>query len=154
MVFGDIVLVAIGFYYAGHLFKRRDGILPLIKDKRCILLCGLIWGLGLWRGIFLELVFRKYPKELTSLVVAVAGSVVCCAVAYNLDKIKAAKSVLAWMGRGSLLILCIHHLEKELISYEGLPLGWRLFGIRLVVVLSGYLLFCMGKRCLIEKFVV
>ena len=153
----DIVLVAVGFYYMGYLLKKRDGILTLTRNMRYILPCCLIWGLGVCRGISLELVFRSYPGEFTSLVVAVAGSIICCAVAYRLDKIKVVKNILAWMGRGSLIILCIHHLEKDLIVDGGLPLGWRLFGIRLALILLGYLLFCAGKQvshCLMAKIVV
>jgi fucose 4-O-acetylase-like acetyltransferase len=141
----DLVLVAVGVYYVGYQLKKGNVILELLRDKLCMVLCLCIWCLGLVRGIYLEFAWRSYPGELTCMVIAVAGSILCCKVSCYLEKVKVAKDVLSWLGRGTLVILCIHHLERELVSYESWLWGWRLFLARLVVILAGYTVFCMGK---------
>lgn len=43
------------------------------------------------------------------------------------------------------MILCIHHLEKEIVPYGSQLWGWRLFLAKFMVILSGYSMFCIGK---------
>lgn len=93
------MLVSVGFYYIGYLLKKENVILKLLGDKWCMLLCLCIWCLGLERGIYLEFAWRSYPGELTCMVIAVAGSILCFKMSYYLEKIKMARDVLSWFGR-------------------------------------------------------
>lgn len=142
----DIVMFAVTFYYIGFLLQKKGVITALLKEKLCIVLCAAVWGLGILRGITMEFIWRAYQGEFTSIVVAVAGSLVCCAAAYYLCRIECLKKLLSWIGRGSLIILGIHHLERTFLSYGNMHPGYRLFMVRLLVTLCGYLLFRGMRR--------
>lgn len=139
----DIALFAVIFYYAGFLLKQSGQIYVILKEKTVLFLCFIIWQIGIWRKINLEFVWRGYRGELTCIVVAIAGSLICCAVAYYLCRIEFMKRVLSWIGRGSLAILGIHQLEQRFVLVDNMGFGYGVFLVKGIVILCSYIFICV-----------
>lgn len=142
----DVALFAVGFFYAGFLLQKKQLLSDFVNQKAYIALCLLIWIIGISRKITLEFIWRGYKGEFTCIIIAIAGSLVCCALTYHLCKLKNLKKILSWIGRGSLIILCLHHLEGQFIPYSDIGLESFLFLAKTAVVLSGYLLICLIRK--------
>ena len=142
----DVSLFCVGFYFFGYLLRQKNLLTEMISDKWCMSCCALLWAAGVWRGLSLELLWRYYPGELSCVVVATAGIMVCCMATSYVCRMKVLQRTLAWIGRGSLVILGIHLLEREFFPYGDTPPGYRLFLYKMIVILCGYLICCLGKR--------
>lgn len=142
----DVALFAVVFFYAGFLLQKKQLLSDFVNRKAYIALCLLIWIIGISCKITLEFIWRSYKGEFTCIIIAIAGSLVCCAFTYHLCKLKNLKKILSWIGRGSLIILCLHHLEGQFIPYSDIGLESFLFLAKTVVVLSGYLLICLIRK--------
>lgn len=132
----DVALFSVAFYYLGYIFRKYSIFSVLIQKPLYTLLWLGIWLFGVYQGIVLELATRNYSGDLTCILIALAGSVVFCMLAYYLDKIPMVKAVLSWAGQKTIIIMCIHQLEWIFIKYEnyGLQQGYKLFLVKITII--------------------
>lgn len=138
----DIALYGTGFYYLGLLLRKYDLCQMLFQKARYGLIWLVIWFVGVSSQFQYEMVMRSYTGEIICMFAAVSGFLLCCMISDYLSKVKGIKGFFGWMGRGTMAVLCLHHLEREFIRYEdfGMHLGHRLFVVRLLLIVGGYLL--------------
>lgn len=117
----DIAFFCVGFMYAGYIMKRKR-----VFDKKVIsigiLACGL-WYMALkCNAIELSARFyRDFPFCIWSFVGAVAGSYLIFVISDELiNRVPVLKELLVFCGKNSLIILCIHVIESQIISWEKL----------------------------------
>ena len=142
----DIAFVAVIFFYAGFILQKKQILSDFVNQKAYIALCLFLWMAGIFRGITLKFIWRNYKGEFTCIIVAIAGSLVCCALIHHLCKLKSLQKILSWIGQGSLIILCLHHLERQFIPFRNIQSDAFLFLAETAVILSGYLLIYISRR--------
>lgn len=70
-----------------------------------------IWIFLVWnKEIYIEMATREYPYFMVSVLLAVLGSIVVIQFSQALGQLRWSKA-LAFLGRNSLILLCIHHLD-------------------------------------------
>lgn len=107
----DVVLAMLFFFAVGMLWKKYD---EEIRKYNIILtiVSVLFLSLCLYKGIYIELASRSYPYGFVCFVEAVAGSFLCVQVATLLTKCRPVNKWMQIVGKETLLILCIHYLDK------------------------------------------
>lgn len=136
----DVALYGIGFYYIGYLLKKYDVFSYLFQNIWCNILWFFIWLVGVSNSFRYEVAMRSYTGELICIITALAGCLLCCTVSYYLSKLVWPKRFLKWMGRGTMVLLCLHHLEWMYVRYENFYLhpGHKLFAVKILLIGSGY----------------
>lgn len=107
----DVVFAMLFFFAVGMLWKNYY---ETIQKYSLFLTIGSICFLSvcLYKGIYIELASRSYPYGLVCFLEAVAGSYLCVQAATFLSKYKTVNRSLQIIGKETLLILCIHYLDK------------------------------------------
>ena len=158
----DIAFVAIGFMYAGWIVQQQPA---LIENHYIICILIMISFAALSTSSF-GMSNRNYSNMwFVSMPGAIAMSMLICIIAKLIGKIKGIRAFLAFVGKHSLLFICIHSIDwrmpfpklgQSLITpYNGYDWYWALSGFHrflfdlliTVVLLSGLKLF----RLLISK---
>ncbi len=112
----DISLTAIGFYYIGFCFnKYKDKVLisKLISNKKikiAILIISFIIVAVISQfvgGIDMNKI--KYNSYISTYIIAIIGSILIILLSQIINKNK----VLQWLGKNSLIIMCIHEPIKR-----------------------------------------
>lgn len=106
----DLVLVACLFIEAG-MVSRQLNITEKLDDWRFLAVTCGIWLLCAATSD-LELAARVYRTPVLAILGGLMGSLVVMSVAKHLERYHVAQSVLGWTGENSLLILCIHALDR------------------------------------------
>ena len=119
----DVALFGAGFMLVGWLIANRTDLLT-DEDKLwpVLLACALVYWVGCTRSR-LTMSGRRYGDLWIALPTAVAGSLGTVSLSRLLEKVKPIKAFLAFIGRHSLLFLCIHTLDWRMpFPYWGGPL--------------------------------
>ncbi len=115
----DIVLAIIPFFYVGmkySMLKVQEN--ALLK----LLISTAIWAAMFWLtyvlsgNTYLELALRRYPCYPLCLIVSVAGTVMISEASVLLSQLWLTSKTLAFLGRYSLYLLFIHHLDGYLLT--------------------------------------
>mgnify|MGYP004503187389 CR=1 FL=1 len=123
----DIALVGAFFMYLGWEF-RELGQAASLRGWKPTVLAALLWALTFaWSG--LEMGARDYTCFPLAVVCACAGSFVCVNAAMFLDSaaqegaglIVPVSRYLAFMGRESMAVFCVHCFESGVIAWRKLP---------------------------------
>ena len=129
----DIALVAVGFMYAGWMLQKKPGLF----DNPAFLCLMLLIGAASLFLPGLRMSSRRYSGMwFLVLPAAVALSILACKVSMLLGKVKGIRSFLSFVGRHSLLFMCVHSLDwrmpfprfgQSLVSaYRGADWYWIL----------------------------
>lgn len=111
----NAALVSQSFYYAGHLFRRVEAI---DKGDWALALVGLgLWGLSAQSGFFYLNVASAAAPTLAVLG-GIGGSYVLMFGAYKLCRWRSWRG-LAYYGKMSLAVLCIHLIEMSATTSAG-----------------------------------
>lgn len=109
----DVTFAMLFFFAIGMLWKKYQEIIS--KYSILILLVSMvIYSYLLLQDVYLEMAARSYPLGLVSFVEAICGTFICCKMAEVASNIKFINKIFAYIGNGTLLILCIHHLDSYL----------------------------------------
>lgn len=91
-----------------------------------ILVATILWAFLVLKNIHIELAVRLYPFFIVSIIEAFAGAMICCLVAQKLVKIEIIRKIFEPIGKHTLALLCIHHLDFYWITWDGLVNQWYL----------------------------
>lgn len=104
----DIAFVAVGFMYAGWLLQKKPG---LFDNPAFLCLMLLIGAASLFSSGLRMSSRRYYDMWFIVLPGAVALSILVCKASMLLEMVKGVRSFLAFVGRHSLLFMCVHSLD-------------------------------------------
>ena len=106
----DVILSMLIFFAVGMLWKKYEVIIN--KFQMFIFFISLIiWSLCLYNGIYIEMASRTYPLGLVCFLEACCGTFIVCKISDGISEIKCLNKTFSIIGKGTLLILCIHHLD-------------------------------------------
>ena len=149
----DLALVAAGFMYIGYCIK----LYSIQPEKDLLIGCLIVWFASLFCGNF-EMAARVYAPWLIHCIGAVGGSVCIMALAMELEKNRVLRKSISFIGRHTILLLCIHDLDWRspfgswwgfLAKFKGTPfyfpvsVGCRVFvdfSLLILIVLIGTLI--------------
>lgn len=102
----DIAFVTVGFMYVGYLLKNKD----IRLEKDYLIGCFLIWFSTRNCGE-LALSGRAYEPWFLLFACAIAGSILTIGICRQLEKIQILNKSISFIGRHTVLLLCIHDLD-------------------------------------------
>lgn len=125
----DVTLVVVFFLAIGVLWKKYHTIL---EKHEIILFLGAVvyWVTCLKFSLYLELATRSYPYWTISIVEAIAGSYVFCCFCKNLEGNLLFDLPFQHLGKHTLLILLIHHLDWIAGPLWKNPVMWKCIVLR------------------------
>ena len=131
----DLVFVAVLFIWAGSALRQYE---QEIRPYWLILfMVGFVfWMYEVQNGVYIEIGTRSYPDFPLSLVEAVAGSMSIFLLAKAISDIKYCALPLTAIGRNTLIILGVHHLDGWAFPIWGNYGGVSLFLFRILFDLS------------------
>lgn len=141
----DVTLVALLFFYIGIQLKKYE--IFISQNSKLILLASLIlWGFCLYKGIFIELAIRHYPRNIISIIEAIGATYVICVICKEIERIKNLERIFSFLGSHTLIIFIAHHLDR-FFSYYWWNNSVVLMNIeRLFVVLIVALVIYLGQE--------
>lgn len=107
----DVVLAMLFFFAIGMLWNKYYVQIQKFEIPLLLVSLGLL-SVCIYKGVYIELASRSYPYGWICFVEALAGSFLCVKVAAFLTKSKRVNTGLQVLGRETLMILCIHYLDK------------------------------------------
>ncbi len=148
----DVALASTVFVAFGDFLRTFNAS----KGKKIVglLLSAAVWLVLLIKGGQIDLVARSYPLAALSFVCAMAGCVLVFAASKAIEKLPYVSSFFAWIGRTSVIILGIHCLEMDVVSWDGVSLsfGWAAaYFLRLVLILLATVVFCRVRQWVRKK---
>lgn len=138
----DIALVFLIFLEVGHLYKKSED--RIYKYNKVIfLICLFTWFYLLTLGVRIEFVQRDYLLGI-SIIQSLCACYCIIILGKWLARINSNFKFLSFLGRNTLLILCIHSLEYQFFDYSAI-IGNVYFAI--VRVLMIILIVVIINRC-------
>lgn len=110
-------MLGVGYLYIGFLIKQHHPTI-ILKSKLNLILITVIWIISFKSG-YLSLVQCYAKPELLALVGAICGTYLIYIISNNIAK-KENKlcSALTYLGRITLLILCVHSIEDRIVPWK------------------------------------
>lgn len=146
----DVVPIAALFMWSGHVLRQ-------IYDKYrhyepiIVAIAFIYWIACIQNNIYIELSCRHYPYFVFSFIEAIFGTIVFDYLSKSFSVNKVGSSF-QYIGRHTLAILCIHHLDLYWIIWGGWIKSWPLAAFtRLVVDLCILLIFIQIKDLIKKK---
>ncbi|MDD6236911.1 MAG: acyltransferase family protein [Clostridiales bacterium] len=109
----DIAMFSCGFLYLGYCARTTD---PTAIKWQYLIPTAIIW-LGAVSAGGIELAGRRYPVFPFCIAGAAAGTLLTVKCAELLGKLSVIKRALCFLGRHSLLILCVHKIDAVAINW-------------------------------------
>lgn len=117
----DVTLMAILFLYMGRIIKEYYAF--LLKYANAIVsIAFLVWMLCWQNGLYIEMGARSYPVYPLCIIEAIGGCMCVIYLSMSLEITHVSK-ILAPIGKISLIILCVHHLDGY---FSGI---WNTYGV-------------------------
>lgn len=107
----DIALIALFFIHVDKILKVNNCFLCEDKVYIC-LITSIFWFICMQHNYYIEMATRSYPLNWLSIIEAVAGSLCIICFLKNILVVRQLSVFLQWAGINSLLVLCIHYLDK------------------------------------------
>lgn len=107
----DLVFVALLFLEAGSLYRRAESEAPkLLPALGCVCFC--LWVYATYhRHLSMEMSIREFHLSVICLLVAMAGSVWIIQLMQAAEGFSFLMKPLAFLGRHSLALMCVHSLD-------------------------------------------
>lgn len=143
----DVTLVVVFFLAIGVLWKKYH---TLLEKHETLLFLGAVvyWITCLKFNLYIELATRSYPYWAISIVEAVAGSYAFCCFCKNLEGNLLFDLPFQHLGKHTLLILLIHHLDWFGLPLWQNPVMWKSIILRSGVdLIFAALVYVVGKSC-------
>lgn len=144
----DVSLVATLFLAIGYLLRNS---LTITENVSLKVLITTFWISCLYSGMYIELATRSYPGLLICIVEALAGTCIIIWISKLMVSTSIASNILASLGRITMTILCVHHLDAFLINiWGGAESIFVKCAYRLIIVLIVSIFIEFIKRALIN----
>lgn len=111
----DVACVSTIFIYVGYIIRKKDIIHKFQEKWFYSIALLIIWVISI-QNSNLELATRKYTESFIAFTGAVAGSLLLLILCQK--SILSKSRILQWFGRNSMLVLCAHNLEWNLVKYD------------------------------------
>lgn len=151
----DVTFVALIFFYVGILWKKFEALIS--KYSIWILLISfLLWAFCLYKGIFIELAIRHYPRNIISILEAIGAAYIVCTTCKYIERIKYVGTIFTFIGMHTLIIFIVHHLDRFSSFYwksssvimTNISRVFIVLGISLVVYLGQEFYNRLRKKCI------
>ena len=106
----DIVFIAALFLWIGRFLKDHIDILNRYLEIITIM-AFCIWTYLWVKGIYIEIGTRSYPESVLSIIESICGCICIFALAKAFEPKKILTDGLSYIGRFTLIILGVHHLD-------------------------------------------
>lgn len=130
----DIALASMIFYHIGYILKKYDYLEKIPDNKILILFALILWCIGAQYSN-IELAVRKY--SIIGYILAICGTIIVIKISKIIENFPLyIPEILKWYGRNSMLIICFHHLELNVIPYYllGICTALQLFIAKIVII--------------------
>ncbi|MGN0773629.1 MAG: acyltransferase family protein [Candidatus Ventricola sp.] len=131
----ELAMVSVLFLCAGEQLRRLDGLNPRVR-RGALLAAALVWALGLWQGVRIDMAIHRYGRYGLGIPVSLCASAVVCALMQRLDGCDALCAPLAFVGRISLPVFFVHHLDDYFMGWWARESWWLCWMNRIVVVVG------------------
>jgi fucose 4-O-acetylase-like acetyltransferase len=147
----DVVFVGLLFFAVGLLWNKYQNSINRHKIK---ILLFSIWVMCICNfvGINIDMGIRQYPGDLLCVIQAVSGTFIMCNLSIWIDNIVGLNKFLKYIGKETLLILCIHHIEFNYFYFLWDSVGIIEACLLKCVVIFSILLFIKGIINIKRKF--
>lgn len=136
----DISLVALIFLYAGFTLKKNKHYLEEYAKiyNLFLLLALLIWKINLANVWYIELATRMYPSGFTICIVAIFACLIIFKLCNYIEELLPENiiKILADIGKNSIYILFIHHIEYATGIFDRVGLHNKLIKIILNILIA------------------
>lgn len=113
----DIIPIGMLFMEGGYQF-RHSGREDAPAMKMAGVAAFFVWIYLTWtKGIYIEIATRDYPGSMLSIFIAFAACLCVFQFSKALEAFKSSE-ILAWLGKNSLDLLCIHHLDWYFMFWQ------------------------------------
>lgn len=129
----DLALVSLLYLGAGAQMRALDesGRTP---GKGLLLAAALVWAAGIVLDIRTDMAVHQYGPYLLGVPVSLCACAVVFAGMKRLEKIKSATRMLAYVGRISLYVFFVHHVDDYFMGLWNRENWWLCIANRIVVV--------------------
>lgn len=143
----DMIPVIMLFMECGHFLKDKVDMESFEWTKIGVISFFVWIYLTVDRGIYIEMALRQYPYSMVCVLIAIMASIAVIQFCQSIEHTAVAKP-LAFIGKNSLLLLCIHHFDEYFSSFWNvIPGTERVLRVLLDIVI---LLICLAiKRGLV-----
>lgn len=149
----DVVPIAALFMWCGHTLRivfekfvsQREHVEQII-----IAVAFVYWIAMVQNNIYIDLSIRNYPYFIFSFIEAIAGTIVIdyLSKCFSLNKVLAS---LKYVGRHTLAVLCIHHLDLYWVVWKGWINPWPLAALTRLAIDLCILFIVIQVERLIKK---
>lgn len=116
----DVTLMTIFFLAVGKVWRSHQELIRKHQLSIFLILTS-IWQFCLTKGIYIEIATRSYPYGPVCVLEAICGTFAVCCIANALCSNSIIKMPFIWLGKHTLLLLCIHCIDDFWISLWQLP---------------------------------
>ncbi len=109
----DIAMFSCGFLYLGYCARTMD---PATVKWQYLIPTAIIWIGSVCAG-GIEMAGRRYPDFPFCIAGAAAGTLLTVKCAVLFEKLSVSRRALCFLGRHSLLILCVHKIDAVAINW-------------------------------------
>lgn len=131
----DLAMVSVLFLCAGEQLHRLQGLSPRAK-RGALLTAALVWALGLLLDTRIDMAVHRYGPYGLGIPVSLCASAVVCALMRRLDGCAAVSRPLAFVGRISMTVFLVHHVDDYFMGLWYRENWWLCWMNRIVAVVG------------------
>lgn len=131
----DLAMVSVLFLCAGDQLHRLETLAPR-AGRDALLASALVWALGLLLGVRIDMAVHRYGPYGLGIPVSLCASAVVCALMRRLDGCAAVSRPLAFVGRISLTVFLVHHVDDYFMGLWYRENWWLCWMNRIVAVVG------------------
>lgn len=106
----DLAMVSVLFLCAGEQLHRLETLSPRVR-RGALFAAALVWALGLLMDVRVDMAVHQYGPHGLGIPVSLCASAVVCALMRRLDGCGVISRPLAFVGRISLPVFFVHHVD-------------------------------------------
>ena len=114
----DIAMMVVLYYCVGNLVRQYQEEELFKKIKMPAFWAALcFWIYCAQQGMYVELAIESYPGIVMGILESICGSYVFCILAQEVAESQICKKVFSFLGRHTLLIVLVHHMDSLLEDF-------------------------------------
>lgn len=152
----DIAMMVVLYYCIGNLVRRYQEEELYIKWKMPVFWAALcFWVYYAQQGVYLELAIESYPGIVVGILESICGSYVFCIFAQEVTENQICKRIFSFLGRHTLLIVLVHHMDSLLQQYwqqENWVMSTMHRGVVVIGISAGVIVLRYAMRHVIKVY--
>lgn len=147
----DLVFIFIFYLYIGYWYQNEFKKIKVNKTI-CFIILFLIWAVSLGLKFNIEIAIRSYPYGILCIVQSLCGTYCIIELCKLIANIDICKKIFAYIGKLSLIILCIHSIESSVIEWQNIEINAFLVCIvRVILCILLALVFNYVKKVIVSR---